>query len=117
MILAGDLNVAHHEIDLYDPTGKEKVPGYTPEERKSFGELLERGFCDTYRHLYPERIQYTFWSMRANLRPVNKGWRLDYFLMSSDYETRYGIELNDSEIHDQQKGSDHCPIALKITLP
>ena len=55
--------------------------------------------------------------MRANLRPVNKGWRLDYFLLSSDYETRYGIELNDSIIDDQQKGSDHCPIALKITLP
>ena len=91
VVLAGDLNVAHKEIDIYDPKGKEKVPGYTPQERQSFDKLLKRGFCDTYRHLYPTRIQYTFWSVRARLRPVNKGWRLEYFLLSTDHESLYGI--------------------------
>ena len=84
VILAGDLNVAHNEIDIYDPRGKEKVPGYTPQERLSFTSLLDRGFIDTYRQLYPERVQYTFWSMRANLRPSNRGWRLDYFVLSEE---------------------------------
>ena len=101
VILAGDLNVAHHEIDIYDPKGKEKLPGYTPQERQSFTQLLERGFTDTYRYLYPEKVQYTFWSIRARLRPSNRGWRLDYFLMSNDYESKHNIKLNDSLIHDQ----------------
>jgi len=112
VILTGDLNVAPHPIDLYDTKGKEKVPGYTPEERQSFEKLLARGFTDTFRHLYPEKVQYSFWSVRANLRPSNRGWRLDYFLMSNDYETKYGIKLDDSLIHDQQMGSDHCPVEL-----
>ena len=110
VILSGDLNVAHHPIDLYDTKGKEKVPGYTPQERESFTQLLERGFTDTYRHLYPEKVQYTFWSVRAKLRPSNRGWRLDYFLLSNDYESKHKIKLIDSLIHDQQYGSDHCPI-------
>ena len=100
VILAGDLNVAHHEIDLYDPKGKEKVPGYTPEERESFTQLLGMGFTDTFRYLYPEKVQYTFWSVRANLRTSNRGWRLDYFLISNDYQTKYKIGLQDSLIHD-----------------
>jgi exodeoxyribonuclease III len=82
VILTGDLNVAHNEIDIYDTKGKEKVPGYTPEERQSFGKLLSSGFVDTFRHLYPDLVKYTFWSVRQNLRVVNKGWRLDYFLIS-----------------------------------
>ena len=65
VVLAGDLNVAHNEIDIYDTKGKEKVPGYTPQERQSFTELLANGFRDTYRDLYPTKIEYTFWSMRA----------------------------------------------------
>ena len=117
VILAGDLNVAHHEIDVYDPRGKEKVPGYTPEERQSFTDFLSRGFVDSYRLLYPARIQYSFWSMRQNLRPSNRGWRLDYFVLSSNYESKYGVELVDAIIDDPQKGSDHCPVALKLKVP
>ena len=113
VILAGDLNVALNEIDIYDPKGKEKVPGYSPEERASFAKLLDRGFIDTYRELYPTKVQYTFWSMRANLRPSNRGWRLDYFLLSQSHT---GIEVVDSIIDDKQMGSDHCPIALKLQL-
>ena len=117
VLLGGDLNVAHNEIDIYDPKGKEKVPGYTPQERQSFTELLSKGFRDTYRDLYPVRVQYTFWSVRQNLRPSNRGWRLDYFLLSKDHETKYGIELVDSIIDEQQMGSDHCPIAIRMLLP
>ena len=118
VVLAGDLNVALNELDVYDTKGKHKVPGYTPEERASFTDLLEnKGFCDTFRHLYPTTIKYSFWSVRANLRPSNRGWRLDYFLLSQDHESRYGIQLNDSIIDNEQFGSDHCPIALKLTMP
>ena len=101
VLLCGDLNVAHNEIDLYDTKGKEKVPGYSPEERKSFTDLLSKGFRDTYRDLYPVRVQYSFWSVRQNLRQSNRGWRLDYCLLSDDHETKYGIELVDSIIDDK----------------
>jgi len=67
--------------------------------------------------MYPESVQYTFWSARQNLRPLNRGWRLDYFLLSSDYESKYNIELIDATIDDRQMGSDHCPIALRLRLP
>lgn len=118
VVLAGDLNVAQYEIDVYDTKNKHKVPGYTPQERASFTDLIEnKGFCDTFRHLYPMTIKYSFWSVRQNLRPSNRGWRLDYFLLSQDHESRYGIQLNDSIIDNEQFGSDHCPIALKLTMP
>lgn len=79
----GDLNCAHQEIDIYDTKGKEKVPGYTPEERHNFSILLnEHKFVDTFRKLRPTEVKYTFWSARAKLRPENKGWRLDYFLIN-----------------------------------
>ena len=96
VILAGDLNVAHNEIDIYDPKGKEKTPGFTPQERTSFTNLLASGFVDTFRVLYPEKVQYTFWSVRARLRPANKGWRLDYFLIT---EGGFGMVV-ESEIYD-----------------
>jgi len=99
VILSGDLNVAHHEIDLYDTKGKEKIPGYTPQERNSFSKLLERGFIDTFRDLYPSKVQYSFWSARANLRVTNRGWRLDYFLIS-DFHQKNGVKVVDSLIHD-----------------
>ena len=86
VILAGDLNVIREEIDIYDIRGKESIPGATPQERKSFAEFLKRGFVDTYRFLHPASIQYTFWSVRQKLRESNRGWRLDYFLISDDYD-------------------------------
>lgn len=119
MILAGDLNVAHTEKDVYDTKGKEKVPGYTPQERASFAKLLESGFVDTFRHLYPDRVQYSFWSIRQKLRESNRGWRLDYFLISKnqfEQDAPKHIELVDSTIMDTQMGSDHCPVGLQLRL-
>ena len=113
VICTGDLNVAHQEIDIYDPKGKEKTPGYTPEERKSFDDFLnEASFVDTFRFLNPEKVLYTFWSIRANLRPVNKGWRLDYFLINQSFMSM----VKSSEIHNEFMGSDHCPISLTLDL-
>ena len=112
VICTGDLNVAHKEIDIYETKGKEKVPGFTPEERDSFDSFLGQGFVDTFRHLYPEEVKYSFWSMRANLRPSNRGWRLDYFLVD---QPNLKI-VQDSKIHNEFEGSDHCPISLEIDL-
>jgi hypothetical protein len=119
VILAGDLNVAHTEKDVHDPKGKEKIPGYTPQERASFAKLLERGFVDTFRHLYPDRVQYSYWSLRHKLRESNRGWRVDYFLISKnqfEQDAPKHIELVDSTIMDTQMGSDHCPVGLQIRL-
>lgn len=97
VILSGDLNCAHEVIDIYDPAGKEKIPGFSPQERKSFGDFLERqDFVDTFRHFYPTKMQYTFWSLRQNLRKYNKGWRIDYFLINRAYMRH----VHDSLIHD-----------------
>lgn len=82
VILAGDLNVAHNEKDIYDTKGKEKVAGYSPQERNSFDNFLKRGFVDSFRHLYPDKVEYSFWSVRQSLRESNRGWRLDYFCIS-----------------------------------
>lgn len=113
MILGGDLNVAHKEIDIYDPKGKEKVPGFSPQERKSFDDFLnDSGFVDTFRNLYPDQVKYSFWSVRASLRESNRGWRLDYFLGSKDAMPL----IEDSLIHNDYWGSDHCPVELKLKL-
>ena len=113
MICAGDLNVAHQEIDLYDTKGKEKVPGFTPEERHNFGVLLsDYKYVDTFRDLRPTEQKYSFWSARAKLRPENKGWRLDYFVIDADH---MGM-VEDSDIHNKVMGSDHCPISIKLNL-
>ena len=82
LILTGDLNVAHHPIDIFDPKGKDKVACYTPQERTSFGKFLEMGFVDTFRHLYPEKQEFTYFSMRSGARATNKGWRIDYFVVN-----------------------------------
>ena len=117
VIVTGDFNVAHRAIDVYNTINKDKTAGFTPEERHSFDQLLRSGFSDTYRELYPDKVKYSFWSARQRKRAENEGWRLDYFLMSSGYKSDYGIELLDSKIHDQQMGSDHCPISLHLRLP
>lgn len=106
VILAGDLNVAHQEIDIYDATGKHKMPGYTPQERANFSDLLKLGFVDTFRHFHPSDKKFSFWSMRAKLRPRNMGWRLDYFVASQAFMKH----CCDSTIHSDIMGSDHCPI-------
>uniref|UniRef100_M4BXR5 DNA-(apurinic or apyrimidinic site) endonuclease n=1 Tax=Hyaloperonospora arabidopsidis (strain Emoy2) TaxID=559515 RepID=M4BXR5_HYAAE len=82
VIWCGDLNVAHHEIDIHNPKGNRKSAGFTDEERQSFGEILDSGFVDTFRHLHPEKVEYSYFGYRHNMRAKNKGWRLDYFVVS-----------------------------------
>lgn len=113
VILCGDLNVAHKEIDLTNPKTNQKTAGFTPEERASFGTLLEVGFEDSFRVLYPDKVdQFTFWSYMREARAKNIGWRLDYFVMSS----RLRNALCDNQIRSDVMGSDHCPIALYLAL-
>nr|XP_056719004.1 DNA-(apurinic or apyrimidinic site) endonuclease [Euleptes europaea] len=113
LVLCGDLNVAHQEIDLKNPKGNKKNAGFTPEERAGFGELLGAGFGDTFRHLYPDTpYAYTFWTYMMNARAKNVGWRLDYFLVSDGL-----LEgLCDSKIRSKALGSDHCPITLYLAV-
>ncbi len=110
VIITGDLNVAHQPIDVFDPKGKEKIAGYTPEERESFDNFLKSGFVDTFRHLYPEKKQFSFWSARSSARKEDRGWRLDYFIINKE---DIGMVV-DSTIHGEYHGSDHCPIQLRL---
>ncbi len=112
VILTGDLNVAHTEIDLKNPKANEKNAGYSVAERTKFAHLLDAGFTDTYRRLYPERVQYTWWSYMFNARKNNAGWRIDYFLVSN----RIMDAVRDSVILDDISGSDHCPVMLEIDM-
>lgn len=108
VILIGDLNVAHQEIDIYDPKRNENMACFTPEERQSFANFINMGFCDTFRELYPGKIKYSFWDIRDKSRKENKGWRLDYAIVSKQILPC----IKESEIHNDYWGSDHCPISL-----
>jgi AP endonuclease-1 len=109
VILCGDLNVAHKEIDLENPKTNTKTAGFTKEERENFTQLLAKGFIDSFRHLYPDsKKSYTFWSYMRNARQKDIGWRLDYFLISQ----RILNNLVDNRIESKIMGSDHCPIVL-----
>lgn len=111
VIVCGDMNVAHTEIDLTHPKSNVGSPGFTPQERGKMTELLESGFVDSFRHLYSDRRQaYTWWSYRMNAREKNVGWRIDYFLVSAALAGR----VKESAIYPEVFGSDHCPIALEI---
>lgn len=111
VILCGDLNVAHTEIDLKNPATNRKNAGFTDEEREKFSVLLENGFIDTFRYFYPnEEGAYTWWSYRFNARANNAGWRIDYFCVSKALEDR----LKSVKVHDNVMGSDHCPVELII---
>ena len=112
VIYTGDLNVAHEEIDLRNPASNHMNPGFSDEERAKMGELLGSGFTDTFRTLYPEKVQYSWWSYRFNSRAKGIGWRIDYFLVSD----RFMDHVRDSMILDQVMGSDHCPVRLDIQL-
>lgn len=113
VILCGDLNVAHQEIDLKNPKTNRNSAGFSDEERAKFSELLESGFIDTYRYLNPDKIAYSWWSYRFNARARNAGWRIDYFIVSK----RLCNTLKQADIHTDIMGSDHCPISLEISLP
>jgi exodeoxyribonuclease III len=109
VILCGDLNVAHKEIDLKNPKTNTKNAGFTVEEREQMTLLLDSGFIDSYRYLYPEKEgAYTWWSYMFKAREKNAGWRIDYFVISNKIKDK----LVDSIIHDQIMGSDHCPVEI-----
>lgn len=111
VIVCGDLNVAHTEIDLKNPKTNRKNAGFSDEERSKFTELLNEGFIDTYRYFNPDKEgTYSWWSYRFNARKNNAGWRIDYFCISKDLEDR----LVSADIHTEVLGSDHCPIELVI---
>jgi exodeoxyribonuclease-3 len=110
LVLCGDFNTAHREIDLRHPKENENTSGFLPEERAWIDHYLTHGFIDIYRWLYPERVQYTWWTYRVNARARNVGWRLDYFLVSQSLADR----VEDVIIHDEVPGSDHCPVTLVL---
>lgn len=111
VILCGDMNVAHKEIDLKNPKNNQKNAGFTPQEREKMTALLESGFLDTFRYFYPEKEGiYSWWSYRFSARAKNAGWRIDYFLVSKRLEDR----LKSASIHTEIMGSDHCPIELQM---
>lgn len=112
VILCGDLNVAHNEIDLKNPSSNRQNAGFSDQERNKFSELLKAGFIDTYRYLYPDKVEYSWWSYRFNARKNNAGWRIDYFVVSESLKDF----VKDAKIHTDIIGSDHCPVELDIEL-
>jgi exodeoxyribonuclease-3 len=110
VVMCGDLNVAHEEIDLKNPKTNHRNAGFTDEERGQFTRLLESGFKDTFRTLYPDRVEYSWWSYRFHAREKNVGWRIDYFVVSDRLMSR----VAEARIHTGITGSDHCPVELDI---
>ena len=110
VVVCGDMNVAHQEIDLKNPKTNRRNAGFTDEERDKFSHLLESGFTDTFRLLHPDEIKYSWWSYRFKAREKNAGWRIDYFLVSDRLADRAGA----AEIHNEIMGSDHCPVELVL---
>lgn len=112
VVYCGDLNVAHEEIDIKNPATNHHSAGFTDEERNKFSVLLSNGFIDTYRYLYPDKVEYSWWSYMRQAREKNIGWRIDYFVVSDSLKEF----LTDAKIHTEVLGSDHCPIELDINL-
>jgi len=113
VIVTGDLNVAHNEIDLKNPASNRKNPGFTDEERAKMTELLSSGYVDSFRYLYPDKTgAYSWWSYRFNARKNNAGWRIDYYIVSDSIKDK----IKAAEIHSEIMGSDHCPVELDIEL-
>ena len=111
VILCGDLNVAHEEIDLKNPKTNRKNAGFTDEEREKMTELLKSGFTDSFRYLYPNKTEcYSWWSYMGNAREKNVGWRIDYFIISKTIEEK----VKDSYIYSNVMGSDHCPVGIEL---
>ncbi|MBN1778210.1 MAG: exodeoxyribonuclease III [Clostridiales bacterium] len=114
VVVCGDMNVAHQEIDLKNPKTNVNNAGFTPQEREKMTRLLSNGFVDTFRLLHPDETdRYSWWSYRMNARDRNVGWRIDYFLVSK----RIADKIIDADIEDQVTGSDHCPVTLELDLP
>ena len=112
VVLCGDLNVAHQEIDIKNPKANERNAGFTIEERTAFSTLLAEGYLDTFRHLHPDLVKYSWWSYRMNARAKGIGWRIDYFLVSNSLASQVAV----ADIYTDIFGSDHAPILLEIAL-
>lgn len=112
IIFCGDLNVAAQPIDIKNPKANQNSAGFTIQEREAFQKLLDLGFVDTYRTLYPDKVEYSWWSYRFKARERNAGWRIDYFLLSEFAKDR----IIDAKIHTDVLGSDHCPVSLQIDI-
>ena len=113
VVLCGDLNVAHKEIDLKNPKTNRRSAGFTDEERSKMTTLLENGFIDSFRYIYPEEIdKYTWWSYMGRAREKNVGWRIDYFIVSTNLKD----SIKEAKIHDEVLGSDHCPVELSLDI-
>ena len=110
VVLCGDLNVAHEEIDIKNPKTNRRNAGFTDEERQQFTTLLDSGFTDTFRWKYPEQVTYSWWSYRFQARQKNAGWRIDYFVVSNRLRER----IDDAMILTEVLGSDHCPVVLEL---
>lgn len=110
VVICGDLNVAHEEIDLKNPSSNRRNAGFTDEERGKFNELLSAGFIDSWRMLNPDTVKYSWWSYRFQARQRNAGWRIDYFLVSDSLK----YSVTGAEIHNEILGSDHCPVELDL---
>ena len=110
VIVCGDMNVAHQEIDIKNPKTNRRNAGFTDEEREKMTVLLDSGFTDTFRFMYPEEVTYSWWSYRCKARERNTGWRIDYFLVSD----RLKPQIADAKIHTDILGSDHCPVELDL---
>ena len=110
VIVCGDMNVAHEEIDLKNPKSNTMNAGFTAEERQKFSQLLSHGFTDSWRYLHPDEVKYSWWSYRFQARQKNAGWRIDYFVISDRLRER----LVSAEIHNEVFGSDHCPVELVL---
>ena len=110
VVVCGDLNVAHNEIDIKNPAGNRRNAGFTDEEREKMTTLLGSGFVDSFRSLHPDEVKYSWWSYRFHARENNAGWRIDYFLVSESLRDR----IAGAEIHNEIFGSDHCPVELDL---
>lgn len=112
VVVCGDFNTAYAEIDLARPKENINHSGFMPEERVALGEVFEAGLVDTFRHLHPDTVKYSWWDMVSRARERNVGWRLDYFLVTTDLVSRIAA----ADIHDEVPGSDHCPVSLVLSL-
>ena len=110
VVYCGDLNVAHEEIDIKNPKTNHFSAGFTDEEREKMTRLLSSGFIDTYRYLYPDKVEYSWWSYMRQAREKNIGWRIDYFIVSDSLKEK----IKDAKIHTEIYGSDHCPVELDL---
>ena len=112
VIICGDVNTAHTEMDLKNPKSNAKRSGFLPMEREWLDHFFENGYVDTYRHLHPDTVEYSWWSYRFNARANNAGWRIDYFFVSDN-----AIDMvKDAAIHTEVTGSDHCPVSIEIKI-